>query len=50
MQKVEGSNPFSRFAEIPPQSALERDFALLGSGCVRLGSAPFGPMIGPMIC
>jgi hypothetical protein len=45
MQKVEGSNPFSRLAETPPQSGVS-SFRRLGY--VRLCWAPFRPTKRPI--
>jgi hypothetical protein len=50
MQKVEGSNPFSRFAEIPLPSGISsfRGSALFGSG--RLDESGWWPCHGMPIC
>jgi hypothetical protein len=39
MQKVEGSNPFSRFAEIPLQSGISSFWGSVTFGYVGLRSA-----------
>ena len=43
MQKVEGSNPFSRFAEIPLSSGIS---LFMGFGSVRLCWVLFPPLKG----